>query len=76
MSYGYSAKIIRLNIAADPELLGVRLGRVCISKNISVIEVARELRVTRQTIYNWFYGETVPTETLAPAIESYISSLV
>jgi transcriptional regulator with XRE-family HTH domain len=75
MSYGYSARFIKLNKDANPEFLGVRLGRVCIDKNVSVIEVARELKVTRQTVYNWFSGATAPLPALAPAVELYLSSL-
>ena len=75
MSYGYSARFIQLNKDANPASLGVRLGHVCIDKNVSVIDVARELEVTRQTVYNWFSGATSPLPAIAPAVELYLSSL-
>jgi transcriptional regulator with XRE-family HTH domain len=75
MSYGYSARTILRNKDADPELIGVRLGHACIEKNVSVADVARELKVTRQTIYNWFFGIGSPVRAVVPTVELYLSSL-
>lgn len=72
MSYGYSTHIVRLNKKADTKLLGVRLGRACIKKDISVITVAARVGVSRQTVYNWFCGRTpMPLHTYA-ALRNYI----
>lgn len=60
MSYGYSNRLVELNNKADDRLLGVRLGRVCIAKDIPVSDVAIQLGVTRQTVYNWFCGVNAP----------------
>ena len=75
MSYGYSVKTIERNKAADGNNLGVALGRVCIERCIPVIEVARALKVTRQTVYNWFEGASNPHEHYVHEIASYIASL-
>jgi len=40
MPVGYSVQTLKDNAAADAGRLGVRLGRLCIDKNISVAEVA------------------------------------
>jgi DNA-binding XRE family transcriptional regulator len=74
MSYGYSAKLIKLNKQASRRLLGVRLGRVCIAHNISVAHVACKLQVSRQTIYNWFVGASNPRPELALHIDRFIAS--
>lgn len=57
---GYSLKALRLNEAADQSMIGVRLGKVCITKEISVIEVAKRIGVSRECVYKWFFGETCP----------------
>lgn len=59
---GYSSEFIKKNKTANGKLLGVKLGRYCIKNNISVAEVSRKMRVTRQTVYNWFVGKGIPPE--------------
>lgn len=75
MSYGYSLRLATLNGQADEQLLGVRLGRVCIGKGIPVSDVAEALGVSRQTIYNWFSGGTIPQGESAALVEAYIKKL-
>ena len=60
MSYGYSARTIAMNKAADHRRLGVALGRAAILLGVSVSEVARTMGVSRQTVYNWFIGNYDP----------------
>jgi predicted DNA-binding protein YlxM (UPF0122 family) len=50
----------------------VKLGRVCIKHDLSVIEIAIKLRVSRQTVYNWFMGIHEPNEGLAKPIREII----
>ena len=58
---GYSKKIILANKEASEKSVGVQLGRYCISRDISVVEIADYFRVTRMTIYGWFDGTWIPT---------------
>jgi hypothetical protein len=74
MSLGYSLRLCDLNRRAPSNLLGVRLGRVCIEHNIPVTEVAQKMKVTRQTVYNWFAGTTTPLPRLTASIVAYIIS--
>lgn len=60
MSYGYSAKTIHLNKKADSSRPGVALGRAAIKLGVSVADVALTLKVSRQTVYNWFIGAYDP----------------
>ncbi len=78
MSYGYTARLVKLNKQADKRLLGVRLGRVCIKHNIPVADVASQLGVSRQTVYNWFMGSNTPrasVEQSVRALLAYFASL-
>ena len=75
MMYGYSSRIVTINKKANGHLLGVQLGRECMRCNIPVTQVARELKASRQTIYNWFCGEYDPCEGKAPAVAAYIARL-
>jgi transcriptional regulator with XRE-family HTH domain len=75
MSYGYSVRLIQLNNEADDTLIGVRLGRVCINRDISVLDVAEALQVSRQTIYHWFCGTFLPKKETAVRIRKYLDAL-
>lgn len=75
MSYGYSVRLIQLNNEADHTLIGVRLGRVCINHDISALDAANALRVSRQTIYHWFCGTYLPREETAARIQKYMDAL-
>jgi DNA-binding XRE family transcriptional regulator len=74
MSYGYSKRVSNLNRQANRASLGVKLGRVCIKQDISVAEVATQLGVSRQTVYNWFVGTHVPHTDLDGSIRSLLTS--
>ena len=75
MSRGYSLRIRDLNTKADRRKLGVRLGRVCIKKDVPVTVVAKRMGVTRATVYNWFCGASAPQAGLTTLIETYIAEL-
>jgi hypothetical protein len=71
MSYGYSARIVRLNKHANKSRLGVLLGRLCIALDIPASEVANILGVSKQTVYNWFVGTHDPKDKVE-AVTLYI----
>jgi transcriptional regulator with XRE-family HTH domain len=75
MSNGYSSVLIYKNKVASKSSLGVSLGRICIAKNVPVIQVAASLGVSRATIYNWFKGYSVPYQSQNLAIKLYIEAL-
>ena len=76
MPVGYSVQTLKDNAAADAGRLGVRLGRLCIDKNISVAEVAKAMQVSRQTVYNWFRGTKSPAQgDRAEMVEAYIAGI-
>jgi hypothetical protein len=58
MPKGYSILLANQIKAADPKHLGVQLGRVCIDKDIPVVDVANFFNVSRMTVYSWFRGES------------------
>ena len=72
MSYGYTTRLNSLNKQANGSHLGVKLGRVCIKHDVSVIEIATKLGVSRQTVYNWFMGIHEPNEELIKPISEII----
>lgn len=69
---GYSLSLLGRNKKADVRLIGVKLGRVCIAKNIPVAKIAYEAGVTRQTVYNWFSGVSSPTVLHQPTVQKLI----
>ena len=44
--------------------LGVQLGRLCASANLPPSEIAKVLRVSRMTVYNWFKGGAVRSKNV------------
>lgn len=68
-SRGYSSRFIRQVNEADPELIGVRLAKVCIEREIPVHEIAEKTGVSRQTVYSWFVGRFKPRGELAELLE-------
>lgn len=72
MSYGYTKRLSSLNKQADGSMLGVKLGRACISKEVPVAEVAHRLGVSRQAVYNWFTGVHEPSNELKDIIKKLI----
>jgi hypothetical protein len=73
MSYGYSQNLVEANKKADIGSLGVALGRLCIENGIPVGIIAETLGVSRSTIYNWFWGVTVPIRAHNEQIERFIA---
>lgn len=57
---GYSIRVAETIKSADGNLVGVQLGRLCLERDLPVTEVARIFGVSRQTVYGWFCGTTVP----------------
>ena len=73
MSLGYSYRLVKANKAASSKLIGVRLGRYCIDKDISVKEIAEKFGVSRMTVYTWFTGAANPHKTTATEIEKLLA---
>jgi transcriptional regulator with XRE-family HTH domain len=75
MMQGYTIRVAEATNNADGSLVGVQLGRLCIKHDISVSQVARDLGVTRQTIYQWFCGETNPQAQHLDAMLKWMDDL-
>ena len=72
---GYSIRVAEAIKAGDSAHLGVQLGRACLARDIPVSDVAKGLRVTRQTVYHWFLGLSEPRGGARDAIQTYLASL-
>lgn len=71
----YSVKVVELNTVANQDMLGVQLGRLCISNNISVITVANRMNVSKATVYKWFAGKVDISKHLRANALTYYSSI-
>lgn len=72
---GYSRRLVAANYAADVNNLGVALGRQCIRRDIPVKDIAKDIGVSRQTIYLWFYGLVEPQSECQSRIRAYLASI-
>lgn len=57
---GYSQRIIKAIEEPERTGLGIKLAQLCVKRGYSVAEVADVLKISRQTIYNWFNGALKP----------------
>lgn len=73
--HGYSIRVAKAIQEADGDLLGVQLGRACLARDISAIDAAEALGVTRQTIYHWFLGVSEPRGKAREMIRAYLTNL-
>jgi predicted transcriptional regulator len=55
---GYSQRIVSANKSANQKMLGVKLGRLAIKLNMSVIDIANHCNVSRTAVYAWFTGQS------------------
>jgi hypothetical protein len=56
---------------ADPNRLGVKLGRVCVEANLPAAYVAKVLGTSRTTVYAWFRGQGI-RESKRARVEAFI----
>lgn len=70
---GYTLATVLKNKQADSKLPGVRIGRACIKKNISVKKVAEIAGVSAVNVYAWFTGQYSPRPETAKKILDYIA---
>jgi DNA-binding XRE family transcriptional regulator len=71
---GYSQIIIEANQRAA-ETTGTLLGKLCISLKYPASQVAKELNVSRQTVYDWFSGKTKPSRHLDSTVRAFVEKL-
>ena len=71
---GYSQNIVEANQAAT-KTLGVNLGAICISLKYPASQVAKQLGISRQTVYDWFSGKTKPHKEKELIINDLINKL-
>lgn len=76
MATGYSIRVAKAIQSASDTLLGVRLGLMCLERDVPVTEVAERLGVTRTTVYSWFVGKSDPTNPeIRHKVEQYVTAL-
>lgn len=75
MSKGYSTLIVQEIEDANQNLLGVKLGKICVNKDIPVTDVAEFFGVSRVTVYAWFRGKTVVSGKHADKMQKLITKL-
>lgn len=73
---GYSQHIVEANNQADPDNVGVLLGRICIEKKYPVSNVVKELEISKQSVYSWFSGKALPAYDKEDLIRDLIQRLM
>lgn len=74
-NYGYSMRFVTANKEASIRHIGVRLGRLCIKEDIPIQDIAKKLAVSRQSVYNWFIGTTLPHPKMREKIRILMGDL-
>ena len=68
---GYSQQLVKANKSANQKLLGVQLGKHCITKDVAVVNVAKFFGVSRTAVYAWFKGESEMSAKLLPTLKEF-----
>jgi transcriptional regulator with XRE-family HTH domain len=76
MPRGYSTLTVREIKEANQSLLGVRLGMICVAKQIPVADVADYLGVSRQAVYAWFRGKGIVSSRYVDKVQALLDKLV
>lgn len=69
---GFMSTFVATITNADPSKIGTKLGKFMIDRNISATEIAKELGVTRATVYYICQSKFYPR----PELESRINELI
>lgn len=72
---GYSRRFALANKQADQAHVGVQLGKICIAKDIPVPDVCEYLGVSRQAVYMWFLGKSLPHPRMRETLKELIKRL-
>jgi hypothetical protein len=75
MAVGYSSLTVREIESANPHMLGVRLGRVCVAREIPVTDVAKFLGTSRVTVYAWFRGKVEVSDKYSERVQELVERL-
>lgn len=75
MAKGYSTLTVREIHEADADLLGVKLGKICVEREIPVADISEHFHVSRVTVYSWFRGKTVVSGKHADKMRTLIAKL-
>lgn len=60
---------------ANPLMLGVKLGQICVKRDIPVADVSEYLGISRTTIYAWFLGKAEVSDRHVARVEKLITKL-
>jgi DNA-binding transcriptional regulator YiaG len=74
-SRGYAYGMVKLIQAADQSLPAVKLGQLCVERDIPVRDVANALGVARMTVYHWFTGRFRPRQAYEQKIIKLLEDL-
>jgi hypothetical protein len=72
MSRPYSDKFILTLNTLNPNLVGVKLGKLCVKANIPAIYVAEHFEVSRLSVFAWFRGGQIRNKNKTK-VESFIN---
>ena len=75
MPTGYSIALAEDIKSADQKMIGVQLGRVCLTKDIPVSDVAEFFKVSRMTVYSWFKGEAKVSSKHAEKMQKLLDKM-
>lgn len=71
----YYHSIVKRVYDANPDMLGVKLGRICISLDIPIQDVAEFMHVSPATVQAWFFGTVGVSAAHAKQVEDVIKKL-
>lgn len=71
----YSHSVVKRVYDANPDMLGVQLGRRCIALDIPINDVAEFMHVSPATVQAWFFGTVGVSAAHAQQISDILKKL-
>ena len=72
---GYSLKLVEAIRGGDPSDPVIRLEEYCIDNQVPVSDLAAYFKVSRLTIYNWFFGRMKPRKQRLELLQDTLKRL-
>ena len=72
---GNSRKFVDENKKPDQRQIGVQLGRIGILRDIPGQDAAEFIGVSRQAVYMWFLGKSLPHPSMRETLQELIANL-
>ena len=71
---GYSHGVVTAVAALDPASVWGSFMQTCVKQGVPIAQIARDLRVSRPTVYSWLTGQFQPNGVHVDMMRAWLSA--